>query len=462
MIRLYIVTALGGNIMKLKINSIISITEYLFLFFIILDCNTVYSLSLKDYHFPEIIVGLCIILLLENGVLKKSIILRKWISFFLIYGVLMLFFLFISVPSNSLVTFSARYFVFLPFCFLLILIYINKGKIYPFLSKIVNIMTIFAAVSLFFWIFGTQLHFISPSGYVTAIWGGEVSYPSYYGLYFEMQGISFFSYKGLRNQGIFSEGPMYSLCLCISLALDFFICQSDSLDDINEPDGFFYKRKHIIHSRVKKVLLIVALITTITTTGYILLSFMLVMNYYIQRPKRRFARICKYLFGGIVAFVGLTVIYRVFLERAMTNSWLVRIDDFRAGFKAWQVAPIFGNGYNVADTILSFSSFRGNQFGFSNSIAIILAQGGLVLFSVYIIPLLGCLIKVLKAHEMQFAMFVAVFCVEFIFTIFIGTFLMLFFISFFYGIIFSKKKCKKISDRIKSYNCSIKCIVNIY
>lgn len=136
--------------MKIKASSIVSAIEYLLLLFIVLDCNTVYSMDLKDYHFSEIIVCLCIILLLVDGGFKKRSILKRWVCFITPYGILMLLFVFISVPVNSFLSFSTRYLIFLPACVLLLLVYIDKGKMNSFFTKLENIMTILAVTSLFF------------------------------------------------------------------------------------------------------------------------------------------------------------------------------------------------------------------------------------------------------------------------------------------------------------------------
>lgn len=243
----------------------------------------------------------------------------------------------------------------------------------------------------------------------------KVDYPSYFGLYFEMQGISFFFHNGLRNEGIFSGGPMYSLCLCIAIALELFVCHNDSPTIMKGQDNYFHIDKQLKYARLKEIILIVTLITTVTTTSYILLAFMVAINYYIRRPRSEIARISKYIGGAIVAFITPYFIYSVYSERAVTHSWAGRIDDLKAGLKAWQVAPIFGNGYNENETLLSFSSYRrsGIGFGFSNSITLILAEGGLILFSVYIIPIISCLIMMLNANEIEFVIFIVVFCIEF-------------------------------------------------
>lgn len=86
--------------------------------------------------------------------------------------------------------------------------------------------------------------------------------------------------------------------------------------------------------------------------------------------------------------------------KSSTTSYSDRIDDYVAGYKAWMENPLIGNGYGNNEVIKKYmSSFRKNNIGFSNSIFRVLAQGGVYLFSLYIIPCFICLFRGIKQRN---------------------------------------------------------------
>lgn len=408
--------------------SVTGIVEYLLMIYIMLGCNTVYLKSTTNYYIQEITV--CITLLLFYlKIIRGSILflsLKRWELFMAPYLVVMLALIIISVPMDVFLGFSVRFLVFFPCCVLIFCKYREENKEYILIHKFSNIMVFLSSTSLFFWIFASQLNVIQPTGTLEFTWGIVQRCPSYYGLYVTRQNASMFIYSGLRNQSIFPEAPMFSLCLCIAIAAELFLPKTKKF--CNEKCN----KSHIKKERWKLFLLISALITTITTTGYIVLIIMLFIKYILVNPKKKSAQIIKCLLLAVFIVVCTLAISYIFAEKSGSSSWQIRMDDFRSGFLAWKKAPFFGSGYREQDSIQSFmSSFRSSNRGFSNSVMQILAQGGLALFSVYAIPMIGDLFTAVKRGKWGETAFSFVIIVEFIFTIFSYTLFLIMILAFF-------------------------------
>jgi hypothetical protein len=295
-------------------------------------------------------------------------------------------------------------------------------------------------VSLFFWWFGSQLRLISPTGIITSYWGIEFNYPSYYGVYFERQTDNFLWISGFRNIGIFCEGPMFSLCLVFTLFTELFLCEINKQKSIYKKDNKIYLRINtsMLKYRIRILVLTITLFTTTSTTGMIIFIFMIIIKYLFIGTKDNIKRIFKWIFGIVIVILGFYLINVLFVNKSQSNSWLIRMDDFYIGIKAWMKSPIFGNGYGEWSTLQSLmnSSLRTNT-GFSNAIFTVLSQGGCALFLVYLVPIIGYFVYAVRNRDRKIFVFGTVFFIEFIVTLFQYTFLMLLFLSVGYALIVS-------------------------
>lgn len=408
--------------------------EYILIFTIIIGFGSPYAHAVnRDYFLTEITAtAIVVILFLKVKKINKKII-KKYIMYFIPYILLIIIYMSMRVESEFIFGFAARFVVILPFCSLVFCHYIEIKKPMALLNKYVNIMVTISVISLFFWLFGSQLHVIKPSGYLLVHWGANWKISSYYGLYFESQNAVMFGLDlGMRNQGMFCEGPMYSLNLVLSIALNLF---------------FFTKNES--GNRIKQVILIITLLTTFTTTGLILLIIIYLFKYLINRQIK--GNLSKFFAFTVVVPIGFVLAYSIFLDKSTSGSWLQRVDDFSAGMLAWLKNPILGNGWNENETVIGFmSGFRSNT-GFSNSIMMVLAQGGIVLFSLYMIPLLYTIIKSLIIRDYNMSAFVIIFILEFIFTTFAYSLLMLFFLSYFICYTITKENIRAINVRSAKY-----------
>ena len=411
----------------------------MFLFFVILECNTVYARNVNvDLRIAEITAFLSIILFfveLPSRAVSRDL-LQKYARIFIIYYIAAVFYMVARVRTDTLLNYVAKFIVFIPLLTLIMAVKHQRNELFQFMSKFSGIMSLLAITSLFFWTFASQLHLLSPTNYIVAMWGTNFTYPVYYGLYVERQRHIFMSFDSIRNQSFFCEAPMFSLCLSMAIAIEFFFPHN----------GCRQKRTHFIilnrqipsnfNGRAWRIIFLIgAVVTTFSTTGYVLLIMMLVMRFLLSKPKTVAVRIMKLLSVGFVVILGGAIAIWIFSMKASSVSWATRADDFKAGFKAWLASPILGTGYYENSAQQYMSSFRGSNLGFSNSIFQVLSQGGLLLFSAYLTGMLGGTIKALKMKQYPIVAFSIVFTLEFIFTVFGFNFLMLFVLAFEYTII---------------------------
>ncbi len=416
---------------KIKFNFQI-VVEYLLAITIALNCNSVYAAAITDYHLNEIAAVLALILVIigaAKGGLDKRI-LNKWGRVFAVYYILMTVFTFISVPRESILGFSSRFVIFVPFMALYLSILAKKNQENRIISSFINIMVFLSAVSIFFWFFGSFLHILHPNMSIQAHWGRDHSYPGYFGLYFEGQSLNLFSYSGYRNDGIFTEGPMYSFCLIISLASIFLI------------EEYSVNGKLKRNSKRKALILIIALLTVMSFSGYALLVGIFFLRFVTTTTRNRTSREFRIIISLFVIVVGGLIVASMLAEKQQTSSWLIRLDDIQAGIKAWLAAPVFGNGYGTYAVEEYMSSFRWWNTGFSSALLSILSQGGVVLFSAYLMAFILGLKSALKVKDKSMVAFIIVVVLELIVTTVHFTFLVFFLLSYFYMLWIKTRKAK--------------------
>ncbi|NRY62050.1 O-antigen ligase family protein [Clostridium beijerinckii] len=413
--------------------------EYLFALFVILDCNTPYAVALdRNYYITEIVMILIIILLILNFIINhiSKRLISNWLKIFFPYYLIMFTFLLVNVSDEKRVNFMARFLIALPILTLLFGIYQKSNDIYRILKRLTNVISVLSLISLFFWFFGSQLHYLSPTGQILSYWGYEFNYPSYYGLYFERQMDNFLWIHGYRNIGIFCEGPMFSLILVISLFTEIFLFQEDSTKKLlNIVNGKIYLNnvKGILRNRIKISILVITLVTTTSTTGMVLLVLLLLLKYAINSPKEKYKLILKWVSGLFIIVGGLIIMNNLLETKSNSNSWLIRMSDYNIGFKAWMNSPLFGNGYGDWTSLQSLMSenFRTNT-GFSNAIFTVLSQGGIVLMLVYVISIIGYFRCFLKYKNKVVLVFEIIFLIEFVVTLFQYTFIMMILLAYGY------------------------------
>lgn len=249
-----------------------------------------------------------------------------------------------ALVAGTIVGFVFRMVVMLGL-YVLLVATMRAGGLYDVLVKFEKTTVVFAAVSLFFWLFGEILHLIPPSGTIANDWSGGETISNYFYLHFGAQ--------GQRNCGVFCEAPMYNLVLCSALFVELFVRSSVS--------------------RVRLLVLVATIVTTMSTTGQLVTMGSLFVRFFVMR--KRMASAWSVMLGAVVSLASLiAVAYAskyIMEEKATGASYAVRAAYMLKELRAFASSPIIGHGF------LTFT------FGSSNSICPILAEGGLIQFTLY-------------------------------------------------------------------------------
>lgn len=331
------------------------ILEYILVILIMLDCNTVLVHRLdKHINIKLMILSTSIILVLflinQIRLTKRDIVIFAGIFLFLIFY----FMIFISFnKSDNKVQFLVRFMFFLPVMVLCFLLYKKINKTFTLYYKFSDIMIFLAIISIVFWIGCSILKIIQLNSQVSIEWGGNRIINGFYNIYYETQKIKFLGYSGWRNTGIFTEAPMFSLCLSIAFITEMFL--KDRLSN-------------------KRILVLgIAIFTTFSTTGYIIVLLSIFGKFFNYRNiKSKFMRIFKVFLAIIITFLLVYLVIFILRDKITSNSYSVRIGYYVKELSIWKENLIFGSGYGV------------NERGSSNSVGVILADGGLWLIIIYL------------------------------------------------------------------------------
>lgn len=375
-------------------------TEYLTVLLIVLECRSVYAQAVElDLHIPTLAAAALLVLLVLKtaGRRVSKPLLKRWAVLFLPLSVVLLALAAASVPRERLPDFALRFLVVLPVLTLLFLLDREDGQGPVLLARLSDVMTLLAALSLVFWVLASQLRLIPATGEWNAKWLTQNFYVNYFGIYFECQTVIFLGYSGFRNTGIFCEPSMYSLCLAAALAYELFLRERHvpSGSRVRVEGGKLQIRRRQEFRRLKILLLSAAIVTTFATSGIVLLALLMFFKYASLKPKSLLLQAAKLLsLGAILATVGLFA-YAVFQIRIPAAAWNAVVNSYTEGLRLWESAPLFGTGYAGSDQAASLLK--------SNSFFAILAEGGLVLFAVYLVPLAGAAALSLKRRQFGMA-----------------------------------------------------------
>lgn len=331
------------------------ILEYILVIFIILDCNSVLIHRLdKHINVKLIIVFISIILLLlliaQIKLSKKDIVSFTSIFLFLIFY----FMVFLSFNmTNNKIQFLVRFICFLPIMILCFLLYKKVNKTFTLYYRFSDVMILIAITSIIFWIGCSILNIIPFNSQVPIEWGGNRIINGFYNIYYETQQINFLGFVGWRNTGIFTEAPMFSLCLSIAFITEMFL------------------KERLCYKRI--LILVIAIVTTLSTTGYIIVLFSIFVKIVTYRGvKNKVIKILKVFFTIMITFLVLYLVVIILKDKATSDSYSVRVNYYIKELSVWKENLIFGSGYGI------------NERGSSNSIGVILADGGLWLIFIYI------------------------------------------------------------------------------
>lgn len=387
------------NVMKSAYN----LFEYLLALVIILNCRSMWLhiTSTRDW-FGKLLFYLLIVAVLGCIFFKRKIKVINIKKSIIYVSATLAYSLVFAVLSG----YNTSSFIKLVFSVCILLVYfflcVENGQIAGLFIKYKNLIVTIAIVSLFFWFFGSFLGLIKPTGTVYYNWLSteiDTAAPSYFGVYFHTQSATLLDvFRSVRNTAIFTEAPMASLHFCVAFLIETLLNKN---------------------GRVWKcVVLLIAILSTLSTTGYVLAIFALTTIFLLSKPKLKLLYYIKVIMIPVGVVASLLIAYTLLASRLGTiGSGSIRMDDFRAGFEAWRRNFLFGAGYNNNDYIIFFmSNWRSYNTGFSNSIMQILAQGGIYMGIIYLFGFLRGVISNVKKKHIRFSIFAL-----FIFYLFVVT-----------------------------------------
>lgn len=392
-----------------------NILEVLFAFCLVLNGNSVW-LNIKSTRnwFGR---GLQILILLLMSILllihkfKKNYL--KNACFIFGGGSVYLIILGIVHPNstNGLVGFTIISVAIISFAYL----YKSIGRMTDILYTYENIIVIIAIISIVFWIFGSVLKIIPISGYAMFNWtdsGLDKQINNYWGLYYETQWTFLQGYGMLtRNTAIFTEAPMCSLHFSFALLIEAFLKEKLNFK--------------------KYVFFILAILTTFSTTGYLIVAITVFSRMIYIKNKVRMVQYLKILGIPLSLISGLIASIILIQLKLDSGSGILRLDDFVAGYKAWMENPLFGSGFGNYDVLIRHMSFwRQSKTGFSNSIMQVLAYGGIYFGIVYMIPFVVGIYNAIHWKQYRHCVFIGGILFMFVFTIIPFKFLTIFLLGY--------------------------------
>lgn len=351
----------------------VKLIDILLSLFLILNCQSIYQNSyIIDYHIYEITLVLIIVSMIIKYLQYPIDIvkLNHLAVFTLIYFVITIIILVASVSSNDILSFSARFLIapiillyFIPICH-------TKDKIQLLLYFVIW-TCIITAISLVFYVLGTNLNILQPTNTFIFKWGNINTAQSFYNIYFgNVQYVDGGILNGVtyRNTAIFVEGPMYAAILDIALY------------------SLYLFKNYFKYFKICLVILWLGIVTS-NSTAAILIG--IIITFLFFKNSTSFQKIKNILIIPIIVMM-IGLIFNLLNKKmgnfTQTSSFGIRFDDYIAGFKACLAKPIFGWGYN---NLAGINIFRKNLVngGYSNSIFAILNGGGIIFGSLYFIPI---------------------------------------------------------------------------
>ena len=377
----------------MKTTVIRRILEYLLVFCIILEFNTPYLI------FPEVkrmIQVFPIFILLGLLIISNYSITKKVNILVFIYLVGALFPM-LALRDHNYPSYIIRYVLILP----LLWMYLSHRKefgssVYNSLFlKYSNVMVIIAVASLVMWFLCSILQVVPATSFFPYEWGSSIDFiPTYWGVYFETQSIAPLGEKIWRNTGIFNEGPMYNMALCVAFIIEYFI----------QP----------FRSKTKLWILAIAIFTTFTTTGQFFLMGIGIWSVF-NRMGRRY-RILLLLVVPILLYFGYVVDGTLLANKKATggeDSMNLRTEDITWCMEAGMEHPMLGVGLTLRE---GESLWHGKTLGRSNSLFAVFARGGLFVLILYI----GALLLIPYLYYRKYKdpkWFYAMFCFFLVFTV---------------------------------------------
>lgn len=356
--------------------------EYILAMVVILECRSVWtSLLTTRNYFSNLLFVISIICILGCILFADKISLNKIKNAFFINLILSFFFFILLLATNYNIKGFIKFWITVCAFVFYMIICNNFESIPSIFLKYRNLVVIVCFISVVFWFLSSVLKIIVPTRYVYTNWtptGKDNLVKSYYDIYFNTQSeMSILNFTILeRNTAIFNEAPMASLHFSLSLAIQMYLSKS---------------KNNFIN-----LILIIGVLTTVSTTGYVVIIFCYGFKYLMNRSNNEYKKYFKIILLPTCLFLFVIIIGIIVSDKMNSLSGSIRLNDYYVGFKAWIDNFLFGAGFENLEHIKSFMPlWRGTNSGFSNSLTQVLSDfglvGGIIYYDSYFIGLKNAL-----------------------------------------------------------------------
>ena len=420
---------IGKSMTSLALNTIRNTAEYILVLLTILECNSLFYFYAGRESSNEKILRLGLLatafflLVYRYLETKEEKSLIKLLPTLGGMYVLMGAFLVLNVmrKTDLMSSYFILFLFFLPV--ITVLFYLDRieGKPYNLIYKYADVVAVYAFLAVVIYLFAVFFGGKMPSTTVSTYWSNKgtlKTYTDYFGIVamstdkiFSIGGFEFF-----KMYGIFPEPPMAMIPLITALYVEVFLKKNKS-------------------GIVAAVFISLAVLFTGSTLGYMLLILAFALLALGKLPEKW--REISYIALAVTVCVVVAVLFAV-KKKNDYSSFSAHLEDYVLCFKAFLKSPFIGNAFGNDFPILELMSaerFEHNP-GLSNSIAVILAQGGILLelicFLPYVRGLAGIFSKDADARKEGF-FFVGA-CALFVVTIFTYRFYLFFIMGFGYAL----------------------------
>lgn len=355
--------------------------EYVWIILVLIETNSLFKYSVgnnsSDIHdmilnvARILLIAMIVSLLLENTKLLSTI--KAYLPVLISVVVLVFAYKGLNVNGETQnIDYFARFCTFLPLACLYFFLLRKNGEHIALWYKFSNVVFYFAVLNLLIYVCVVVNSDVLTANVIQTTWSDPVrSLCNYYNFCVVGNGLGryFFGIFLPRNLGIYPEPLMYVIPLLVSLYTELFFSDEDKIR--------IYRC--VVYSAV--------LISSQSTLGIILLIFswgLKGMDHYKGKIKiRTLLVLCVVAFGGCVGLFAFKYIRN-------PESFSAHFQDYIYAVKAFLTKPLLGCGYENEEYIKSFMSEnrRSTNPGLSNSVAVVLAEGGILLGFICMIPFL--------------------------------------------------------------------------
>ena len=391
----------AGRWLRLLIN----VTEYLLMFFVIIECNSffIHSVDNGGSDTGDIITYIAVFfaaLLFALYLFTSSRRIRMEFCRFVFIPVLLeipvLLFYVLNVRHLNYWPMQRGYLydfaAFIPLMICVFYLSRKRGTAFSLFDKHADLVFGLAVINLVLYGLVTFAPQLVYSDIVKTRWTGTGwigIFRNFYNLCNVGQaGIrDVFGFKVYRNVAFFVEPLMYGVPLLTALYTELFL-----------------RAGHL--RRFRAAILSIAVLTSFSTLSIMLM--VVAWGLYGMKSMKEKNRLRWGILIAAIVAVGLCWLLwrKVQLGTTKTSSLMVHLEDYWLCFRAFLEKPLTGGGYYQTSLIENFMSQErliGNR-GLSNTIGLVLAEGGILLGSICMLPFMICFLQARKKENRGIAL----------------------------------------------------------